>query len=107
MSRWRTIKPPVMVTKAFQREVEDGHLTVFISVDDGMLHMSISHRVDTPRGRDAPGGTRPGRYPTWNEIVDARYLFCPKDRTMAMLLPPQEEYVNIHATTFHLWEIKD
>jgi hypothetical protein len=24
---------------------------------------------------------------------------------MAMLLPPKSEYVNAHATTFHLWEV--
>ena len=25
--------------------------------------------------------------------------------TMAMVLPPKEEYVNLHNTTFHLWEV--
>ena len=107
MSRWRRIKPTPGILSAFQREVDDGHLTVFVTVDDHLLHLSISHRVDTLVSPDTPGGTRPGRYPTWDEIVDARYLFCPKDITMAMLLPPTDEYVNIHATTFHLWEIKD
>jgi hypothetical protein len=90
-------------SKAFQREVDDGHLTVFLSVDDGLVHLSISHRVDVLGSRR----TEPGRYPTWDEIVDARYLFCPEDKVMAMLLPPKSEYVNVHPTTFHLWEIKD
>jgi hypothetical protein len=46
------------------------------------------------------------RYPTWDELAKARYELIPDDVTMAMLLPPQAEYVNLHATTLHLWEVK-
>jgi hypothetical protein len=56
-----------------------------------LWHMSISH---------------PTRYPTWDEIRDARYTLCPKNITMAMLLPPENEYVNAHPNCFHLYEIK-
>ncbi|SFU39659.1 DUF7694 domain-containing protein [Alicyclobacillus macrosporangiidus] len=55
-------------------------------------HMSISH---------------PNRYPTWDEIRDARYELVPDDVTMAMLLPPRREYVNLHQNCFHLHEIKE
>jgi hypothetical protein len=55
-------------------------------------HLSISH---------------PSRYPTWDEIRDARYALLPDDVTMAMLLPPQREYVNLHKNCFHLHEIVD
>jgi hypothetical protein len=104
VSRWRPVPVPRPLLAQFpqmqgwQREVRDGHLSVFAGVEDGEFHMSISHR--TSDGRKAPG-----RYPTWDEIHDARYRFCPLDKTMAMLLPPQGEYVNLHPTTFHLWEI--
>ncbi len=84
-------------TRAWQREVHDGHLSVFAGQEDEGFHMSISHRT-------SDGYRRPGRYPTWDEIVEARYRFCPANLTMAMLLPPKGEYVNVHATTFHLWE---
>lgn len=47
----------------------------------------------------------PNRNPTWEEIKQARYDLCPHDVTMAMILPPTEEYVNIHNFCFHLWEI--
>lgn len=106
--RWRRIKSPVAEAtignhiKVFQAEVSDGHLTVMTGREPE-FHLSISHRVDVP----GKGLTRPGRYPTWDEIRDARYLFCPKDVTMAMVLPPESEYVNVHETTFHLWEIPD
>lgn len=55
-------------------------------------HLSISH---------------PSRYPTWDEIKTARYELTPSDRTMALLLPPPGEYVNVAAqdNVFHLWEI--
>jgi hypothetical protein len=60
--------------------------------------MSISHR-----GEDL----RPGRYPTWDEIFEARYEFCPENMMMVMSLPPLDEYVNVHETTFHLWEVEE
>jgi len=47
----------------------------------------------------------PTRYPVWNEIRDARYALMPDDITMAMLLPPKAEYVNVHPNCFHLHEI--
>jgi hypothetical protein len=96
-SKWRKVPTPLMPSiKAFQRDVEDGFLEVFLSIDDGDWHMSICHKTMA---------NRPGRYPTWDEIKDARYLFCPADKTMCMMLPPKDEYVNIHETTFHLWEL--
>ncbi len=45
---------------------------------------------------------RPDRYPSWDEIAKARYELLPEDLTFAMLLPPPEEYVNIHNHTFQL-----
>jgi hypothetical protein len=85
--------------RAFQRNVTDGHLTVIVGTIPGEgCHLSISHRTNHPT-------PRPGRYPTWDEIADARYRFCPADVTMAMLLPPESEYVAIHDTAFHLHEM--
>jgi hypothetical protein len=46
------------------------------------------------------------RYPTWDELAKARYELIPDEVTMAMLLPPQTEYVNLHPTTLHLWEVR-
>lgn len=93
---WRKIKAPIPGVKAIQKEVHDGHLTVLVGQEPDGWHLSISHRLTN---------REPGRYPTWDEIKDARYRFAPLDITMAMLLPPQDEYVNAHPTTFHLWEV--
>lgn len=57
---------------------------------DGSWHLSISC---------------PDRNPTWEEIKQARYDLCPHDIAMAMILPPTEQYVNIHQFTFHLHQI--
>lgn len=54
-------------------------------------HLSISH---------------PFRYPTWDEIHAARYCFMPEEITVAMILPPKAEYVNIHKNCFHLYELE-
>jgi hypothetical protein len=46
------------------------------------------------------------RYPTWDEIKDARYSLTPDGCYMAMILPPSAEYVNVHENCFHLHEIQ-
>lgn len=90
-------------TRVYQREVEDGHLTLLASRGSDGWHLSISHRSN--RLVTAAGLPAPGRYPTWDEIAQARYQFAPDDVTMALLLPPRAEYVNVMPTCFHLWEI--
>lgn len=45
------------------------------------------------------------RYPTWEEIKDARYNLLPLGQHFAMILPPPGEYVNVHPNCFHLLEI--
>ena len=49
--------------------------------------------------------SRNDRYPSWDEIRDARYALLPDDVTIAMLLPPKAEYVDLHPNCFHLHEI--
>lgn len=55
-------------------------------------HISISH---------------PDRYPTWEEIKDARYNMMGAGVMVAQLLPPLTDYINIHPNCFHLYEIID
>jgi hypothetical protein len=104
---WKGIKSPLPFCKAFTKEVEDGHLTVFVGqepMEKGLKwHLSISHRSSTLLSPE--GYPLPGRLPTWEEIKTARYKFCPDDTYMAMILPPTREYVNLHPTTMHLYEI--
>lgn len=52
-------------------------------------HLSVSHAK---------------RNPTWEEIRDLRYLLVPDEVTMAMFLPPRDQYVNLHRFCFHLYE---
>jgi hypothetical protein len=51
--------------------------------------------------------SRTDRYPSWDEIKEARYALLPDDCTMAMLLPPKSEYVNLHPNCFHLHELSE
>lgn len=46
------------------------------------------------------------RYPTWEEIKDARYSLLPMGLTFAQILPPLNEFVNVHPNCFHLWQIE-
>lgn len=83
----------------WHRRVNDGTLTVLVANEPDGWHLSISHRP--------PNERRALRYPTWDEIADARYRLLPDDITVAMLLPPPSQYVAAHPTTFHLHQIAD
>jgi hypothetical protein len=64
-----------------------------IGGDDGFRwHLSMSH---------------PSRYPTWDELKEARYRLLPDEIYMAQLLPPKADYVNLHENCFHLHELRD
>lgn len=83
-------------TQRWDRRVHDGMLRSFVAEEPDGWHLSISHRRNNGQ---------PGRYPSWDEIAHARYELLPDDVTVAMLLPPPDEYVALHDTTFHLHEI--
>jgi hypothetical protein len=80
--------------KWFQRRTGDGILAACVSDEPGIgWHMSISFR-------DNKGDL--SRYPRWDEIVDARETLLPVTLGFVMHLPSLDEYVALHATTFHL-----
>jgi len=69
-----------------------GRCLVIVTIDDGLWHLSIS--------------TRDGKIlPSYKEIKQARYRFCPGDITMAELFPPKDEFINL-AEVRHLWQLK-
>lgn len=84
--------------KLHERRVHDGTLRAIVAPEPDGLHMSISFTPASTAGRM--------RYPSWDEIADAREQLLPDDRCFAMHLPPSVEYVSLHPTTFHLFECK-
>lgn len=46
----------------------------------------------------------PDRYPTWDELVAVKRCFAP-NLELAIYLPPDEDYVNVHPNCFHMWEV--
>lgn len=98
---WREIDAPRLPAECGNspvRAYKKGSCRVLLGHEDRhgtgrkRWHLSISH---------------PARYPNWEEIKDARYALLPHGITAAMILPPPEEYVNVHPNCFHLWEIDD
>jgi hypothetical protein len=111
MNEWREVPPLPQLPhcRAFQKRVDDGHLSVLVGREPIMRgrlgwHLSISHR--SSQLVTSGGNPMPGRIPTWEEICEARYRFVPDEVYMAMILPPRAEYVNVHPTTMHLHEIE-
>lgn len=93
---WREMSAPSVFADIIKcRAFTKGSCRVLVSHEDhnGKMrwHLSISH---------------PARYPKWEEIKDARYALLPLGLTFGMMLPPPNEYVNIHPNCFHLWEIE-
>lgn len=90
-------KPPYYLMAQMQpgtKIYRMGKVTIFVSpayqeADTGW-HISIS---------------RPDRYPSWDEIAKARYELLPEEMMMVMLLPPPDEYINVHNHCFHLHEL--
>jgi hypothetical protein len=83
------------------RRVHDGELRAIRSCDppEYSWHLSVSHhRTGLRAERRAP------RYPTWDELADARYELLPSNIDVVMHLPPPDEYVSAERTTFHLHE---
>ena len=91
-SKWTHIGP-WQHCQHYQRNVTDGKLRVLVGEEPIGWHLSISYQ---PPGRSSP------RYPTWDEIADARDIFLPADLEFVMFLPKAGEYVAVHDTTFHL-----
>lgn len=108
-SHWHLDEDDVIVRKLatlgvrariFHRNVHDGQLRALVAEEPDGWHLSISH-APTPRKKSPP---RAPRYPTWDELADARYGLLPDDIDAVMHLPPSDEYVAVHDTTFHLHE---
>lgn len=62
----------------------------FAGVEGGRWHVSVSH---------------PRRVPSWDDMRTARERMTPDRVTMAFILPPRAEYVNVHERCLHLWQI--
>jgi hypothetical protein len=63
---------------------------IIVSQQKAGWHLSITH---------------PRHLPSWEDVRDARYAFIPDDVTMALLLPPRSEYVNVHEFCLQMYEI--
>lgn len=93
---WATVMPGARHVRTFIRDVHDGSLRAIRSVDPDGLHLSVSWSPHSQR--------QTVRYPTWDELAHARDALLPADVGFVMHLPPADEYVAVHRTTFHLHE---
>jgi hypothetical protein len=92
---WHLLPPhPLVPGDAFERA--DG-LKVIVSARierdaKTWLHVSCSRR---------------DRLPSWEDLRDVRESFVPDDKVALQVLPPPEEYVNLHPHVLHLWACHD
>jgi len=73
-----------------QRMYRMGRCQIIVSIDAGLWHLSIS---------------TPDALPSYKEIKQARYTYCPDEIYMAEIFPPSKEFVNVHPYCRHLWQI--
>lgn len=67
-----------------------GECSIIVTKEYGHWHMSIA---------------RPNRLPSWDEVSEARYRLIPDAVTMAMILPPKADYINLHSFCLQMIEI--
>jgi hypothetical protein len=82
----------INATNSYVRCYRLGDCKAIVTRECGFWHLSVSHR---------------DRYPTWDEIAEARYRLLPGDIYAALVLPPKGEYVNLNENCFQLMEIAD
>lgn len=95
---------PAVLTPALLRMMAQGHiqmdtrafrmgdLVVMVSHDPvNGWHMSVSHE---------------SRQPTWDEVAHLRYALLPDQVTMAYLLPPKDDYINLHPNCMQIVEVR-
>ena len=91
-----------IVAHFFTRPVADGALHAFVAREPDAAglawHLSISFR-------DA--ADQMTRYPSWDEQVEAIRALLPVDLTYVQIVPPDDEYVALHPTTFHWHELTE
>lgn len=85
------VESPIINAKAYR--TKDG-IRIIKSIDNtpkwgGLLHISIS---------------RQDRYPSWDEIVEAKLVFFGDMKDTMMVIPKRSDYVNISNNCFHIWE---
>lgn len=101
MAKYKQIPIPMRVCKGFEqmddvrfaKAFRKGEVHIFLSQDKtpkwGWLkHISISCQY---------------RYPTWEEILEAKEHFFGDMDTM-MIIPKKADYVNVHPNCFHIWQ---
>ena len=73
-------------------ETRDG-LQVIASLDESphgdLLHVSISYAWKNPK---------------WAELIAVREAFFPKSIDCMMVMPREEDYVNLREHCFHIWQ---
>lgn len=77
---------------SYFRRYRLGQCSVIVTKELGKWHLSISHRA---------------RYPTWDEVAEARYRLLPESIVAAMILPPRSAYINLDSHCFQVFEIDD
>ena len=70
------------------RKTKRAPLHIVASIGDGWEHVSVS---------------TDGRCPTWDEMSFVHRLFFKPDEEAMQLHVPQDEHINCHPYTLHLW----
>lgn len=64
-------------------------MCLVIAIEDNKWHLSVSAKF--PLG--------------YHQLKEIRYKFLPNNIQVAQIFPPREQFVNLHSTCWHLWEI--
>jgi hypothetical protein len=78
----------------------------------GHIHSSLrvicSARVEADGKRWMHvSASRPSRLPSWEDMRLVKDTFIGRERKAIQIMPPENEYVNLHQHVLHLWSCLD
>lgn len=92
ITKAQSLDPQWMAENMANYGMVAGPFSIIFSVeqhDDSIQwHLSVAHKE---------------RYPNWDELMIFRSFIFEDDMEVIMVMPPMDEYVNLHDRCFHMW----
>lgn len=112
----KNIRSPRLVPRGWQPTPEGSVPGIYCRTKGGLVVLLSIEDFDAECSDPPPMGlgtyyhislSREGKNPDWEEMRDFIYKHCPfisSARDVVMLLPPTDQYVNVHQHCFHFYQ---
>lgn len=112
-----TCKAPLIIPKGWEKyNLPNGSSSIVKETISGLCALLTIDQYDETCSDFPPMGigeyfhislSRRDKYPQWDEMKEFIYGECPffnEQKDVVMLLPPKNQYVNVHSNCFHFYQ---